>query len=371
MRGHAIVVTTLLCGLTIVSCTKKTAQPTEPVSDGIVPQPPGTPAPAGTRDKYKQPFASTSIWNTAIGSGANYVSTGFQAAGALQADQDYFFCLESTDPVTPIYDVINWGHRCQSTKYLGGLTLNLPADLIVPDATSSDTPNNATAFLLPDWRHLVQLNAFARCTAGGPGYGYWTTWGDKQDIYLDGIRGAHAGSGLSSIGGTIRLGELTGPEPIRHALKVNVFADKYLSYSGGGYRWPADRSDDDAATTYKGTNAAIRMGTLLAIPPQVAMSELGLQTEPAKKLFWTLQNYGAYIVDNTAWDAYALAVEHGVPQEFRTAYGHEMHGYASLGAWFSDVMKLFQALQVVENNSSTSIGGGGTPLQPAAPPIGN
>ena len=42
-------------------------------------------------------------------------------------------------------------------------------------------------------------------------------------IFGDGIGGAHGGSGLSSIGGSIRLGELLpGAPPIPHALKIEL-----------------------------------------------------------------------------------------------------------------------------------------------------
>jgi hypothetical protein len=45
--------------------------------------------------------------------------------------------------------------------------------------------------------------------------------------------GAHGGSGLSALGGVIRLHEI-GPDapPIRHALKLELFAHQY--YYGGG-----------------------------------------------------------------------------------------------------------------------------------------
>ncbi|MFD2270369.1 hypothetical protein ACFS07_02445 [Undibacterium arcticum] len=37
--------------------------------------------------------------------------------------------------------------------------------------------------------------------------------------------------------------------------------------------------------------------------------------------------------------------------------------------WVRDMQRLVQALYVVNNNSPTSIGGGGTPRQPLAPPL--
>lgn len=76
------------------------------------------------------------------------------------------------------------------------------------------------------------------------------------DITGDGLHGAHGGSGMSAVGGTIRSGELNpGAPPIPHALKLELAG--WLYYFGGHrlnpvtsnnqgatqYRWPATRSD--------------------------------------------------------------------------------------------------------------------------------
>ena len=37
--------------------------------------------------------------------------------------------------------------------------------------------------------------------------------------------------------------------------------------------------------------------------------------------------------------------------------------------WARDMDRLFGALAVVDNNAAGAIGGGGTPLQPPAPPL--
>jgi hypothetical protein len=96
---------------------------------------------------------------------------------------------------------------------------------------------------------------------------------------------------------------------------------------------------------------------------------LKLKTIVAKQLFDTLQNYGAYIVDDSAWDAYAIAIENGVETEFEQVYGYPFA--ADSGDFHDDINRLFQALQIVDNNSSKTIGGGGNPRRALAPPIGN
>ncbi|WP_289500767.1 hypothetical protein [Gloeocapsopsis sp. IPPAS B-1203] len=320
-----------------------------------------------TRNKWLWPFASTSPWNMPIGSNARYVPANIQKAEWVSADVEYLYKLKADNPVRSVYIPGAWGPgRCTGTSPQG--TLQLPDDLIVPDATRYSTPNNAAAFLLPDGKTLVQLNPLTRCTAGGNVYG-WRT--EDVSIYGDGLRGGRGGSGLSSIGGSIRLGELTGTKPIRHALKINLWANKYLHYSSSnpGYRWPADRADSYAAQHYKGTNPKLVMGTLLAIPPNVTRASLGLQTPAGRKLFHALQNYGGYVVDDSAGDAHYLSMEKGVLEEFRATFGYEFYGTS--GTFYNDLTKLFKALYIIDNNGPNSVGGGGTPRVSMAPPIGN
>jgi hypothetical protein len=317
------------------------------------------------------PFASSSIWNMPIGSGAVYVPGNIAPRQWTTVDVEYLVFTKASDPVVPFYTNGVWGSgRCSTSVFR--YNLNLPADFMVPDARSGWTPNAVAAILAPDGRTLHQMNPVSRCSAGGPLTAGWVA--PDQDIYGDGILGGHGGSGLSSIGGSLRLGELTGAAPIRHALKVNLWAHAAVSATGNGHRWPAVTADsfyNDGGNPnhYAGPVPALRMGALLAIPAGVDLNSLGLQTAPAKKLAWTLQNYGAYVVDDTSWDADAFDAQSGVGSEFEATYGMPME--ASSGTWLDDVMKLFAALSVVDNNSPTSIGGGGTPLQPLAPAIGN
>jgi hypothetical protein len=222
---------------------------------------------------------------------------------------------------------------------------------------------------MPDGKSLRYINPLARCYKDGPIYGYTSV---EHSIYGDGLRSGHGGSGLSALGGTIRKGELVGDRPIRHALKVLLWAKKYYyySYSIKGYRWPADRADSYASPDkYAGKNPSLVLGSLLAIPPYVTEASLNLRTPAAKKLFHALQDYGAYTVDDSAWDCHYIAVEKGVTEEFQKTYGYGFSG--SKGLFYEEFMRLFQALQVVSNNGPNNIGGGGILRAPLAPPIGN
>ena len=325
--------------------------------------------PPQSRDKYLWPFSSNSPWNMPIGSDAKYEPANIKSSPRLRVDEEYFFQLNADDPKRSVYAPNSWKKRCFGQKKSMKISLPVPDDLIIPDAKKGKTPNNASAFLMPDGKTLVQLEPLARCEPGGPIYG-WRYFPDI-DIYGDGIGGAHFGSGLSSIGGSIRRGELIGDQPIRHALKVNLWAKKYLYFDKElpGYRWPADRADKYASKQYRGKNLELVMGSLLAIPPSVSAESLGLQTHPAQKLFYALQNYGAYVVDDTAWNAHGIPMERGVTKEFRKEYGF---GFQKSGSpFYQDIMKLFSSLHIIVNNDPNHIGGGGEPLMPLAPPISN
>jgi hypothetical protein len=337
------------------------------------------------RDPLVQPFASTSIWNMPIGSTATFVAAQIviPTQNTLQGDEDVIV-LTPTAPETPIYrSTADWNPSISRCPYDGGALLYdvpLPANFVVGDTPISNTPNSGLAVLLADHRTIRQTQPFARCSASEP-----ATSDDlfpDVDLYGDGIAGAHGGSGLSAIGGTLRVGELRpGAPPPRHALKLELFAAQNY-YSDGVkadcYRWPASTCDgyfDDPSSSleYGGTNPALRPGSLLAIPSSVSIASLGLTTEPARQLAWTLQNYGAYLVDDSAWSSVSICVENGpagsFEAQFQGDYGFSLDTKGTAGPFATDIAKLLGTLNVVSNNAPASVGGGGTPRQPLAAPL--
>jgi len=344
------------------------------------PSPTLTPS-ATTRDPLKQPFASNSIWNMPIGSGAVYVPANLGASknssGMPQVDDEHIV-LKSTAPLTAINaSSVGWsgGNRCNAT---GGLLVSVPIPTNYVVANNID--NGSSAFLATDGRTIIQSQPLARCSAGGPATSLLTF--PSVDLYGAGITGSHGGSRLSAIGGSIRIGELRpGQQGPHHALKVNVDSPKVLypcKTFSDCFRWPAVTADGPAVGYYGSTtsspNSAMKMGSLLAIPASVNIAGLGLETEPGKELAWTLQNYGAYIVDTTGGSGLALNSEDGpdgsLHDQFQSDYGTPFQIWTpGSTAWSRDIQRLMVALYVVDNNSATSIGGGGTPRQPLAPAI--
>lgn len=334
----------------------------------------------GTRDPWQWPFDRGSIWNMPIGSGAEYKDAGFEAAGHVGVDIQIILELDENDPLQQAHLSTGFGPgRCDSTGIID-FYLPLPDTWIVPDAGNSPygrTPNSNYAFRMPGAQSdtVHEGCRIARCVEGGPFYiPDWMKWPNNrkfQSITGDGMHGAGQGAtGMSSLGGTLRKGELVGNEPIRHAVKINPWAEKYCHYSESvpGWKWPARRADGYAPDRYnREGDPDIVMGSLFAIPPDVTEGALDLATEPGKKLFFTLRNYGAYFTEDAAWDTWDLIVERDAETAFEDTYGFSMKS----DTWRADVNKLMRALHVVTNNAPDRIGGGGTPLQPLAPDFGN
>ena len=233
------------------------------------------------------------------------------------------------------------------------------------------------------------------------------------------LQGSHGGSGLSGVGGTIRVGELLpSAPPIPHALKIELQHQWYFgghklandsAYNGGRsqYVWPAVGSDGGSNKApgglYTGTDPHVAPGALLAIPASAA-SGVKTTTVAGGKIKRALVEYGGYIVDDTGGgNSAAICMEADVNAEMRSAFGYAMtypHGVSAAAsdpvrrppcmplssmllrvaagshprgaqghALYADLLAIFQALHAVTNNGPGSVGGGGTPAVPTKPPI--
>lgn len=334
----------------------------------------------GTRDPVYQPFSSTSIWNMPIGSDAQYVdanlpytrviSDGTERMRQVSVDTEHIFTTTTDDEFLKMYrHKSNWDNARWPSEELLGVsagTLYWPRGYTVANNTS----NNCSAIIQPDRRTVIQLQPTCRVDASSDyitGYNHQK----KIDLYGSGENGTHYGSGLSTIGGSIRKGELTSSEPIRHALKLNINAAEFLYYGEDlkGYKWPADRCDSYAEGRYGGDDKNLVMGSLLALPPDITAEDLGITSEVGKKLFFTLQNYGCYITDDSNWNAYCICAEVGVREEVIQKYGeaYDMKGYEN--AYAKEFVSMVSSLAIIVNNTPDTIGGGGTPRQPLLPEI--
>ena len=194
------------------------------------------------RDRFLWPFDATTVWNVPIGSSAIYVDAGIYSLVdelrglpvEIHNDQDWLIRASPSDPLVPwIDDSGNFPGMCGATGKAAPEQVPIPPTLV----TDCVANNNGAGLLLPDNRTLVQMQPLYIPKAGGPIIAWYHTGAPQPfpwtiDILGNGNLGAHGGSGLSSFGGAIRLGELLpGAPPIQHALKLELFAHAYYFFN--------------------------------------------------------------------------------------------------------------------------------------------
>lgn len=336
-----------------------------------------------SRDPLKWPFSSNSIWNTPIGSDAEYVHARIQVAEAkgMTVDEDIIVMKPDAEMMNIYFNSAGWNRNKSRCLIEGDVLFSAPYPsgfIVSPETWDGATPNSGLAVLMPDGRTIKQTQPFAHCEPNNKGTSRYMF--PDQDLYGEGMYGAHGASGLSAIGGALRYDELT-PEsgPIRHALKVNLFGKKnyYYDEETKGYRWPAKSADRYAKDNYsalrKDPEKALRIGSLLALPAKMDIESLNLETEPAKILAKAFRDYGAYVVDDTAWDVYAIITEWSPDgrfiDEFEKNWGFPFNINSKDTPWGRDMDRIFTNLHVVDNNGPESIGGGGEPIAPTAPEL--
>ncbi len=340
LRARAVLATSaVLAGLALVAVPSANASADSTAQVAV----------GETRDPLAWPFSRTSIWNTPIGSAAAYVPARLQAAnawyGRITADPEYI----SVDPTSPLKTLTVPGQAGDGAQVR-----------VAPDLAHNGSWNGCSTVLTADGRSVWSGQPL-RLTAGGTPTWTWTTQRTASDLRGDGIEGCHGGSRMSGLGGSLRTGELATAAPLRHALKVNLYCKKYC-FRGGSQadskRWPAFTADGYWATGYSGSVPALKMGALLALPPSTDLR--GVTDPKARKIAEAFRDFGAYVVDDTAWDVHALDMDQ------RMVKSGEWPG-ASEPAFHAQLQQVFQQLAVVDNNTPGSVGGGGTPRAPLAP----
>lgn len=266
--------------------------------------------------------------------------------------------------------------------------------------TTSGSGNNGATLML-NATHVAQTQPLFRCAPGAPLLSRWKSWmmspnppGVPPDRYVmslfgNGYYGAHGGSGLSSLGGMIRLGELNASAPpISHALGIELFAHHYYfcrdkTNRSSCYRWPAITADSyavqrDSPLVYGGTVPSIQPGSLLTVP-QAAVASLrkAMTTVVGARVLQAISTFGAYLVDDAAGSYFAngngktnLNYEQGVRDEVTDLYGLDLNAEAnSSNPLFDDFTAIFRQLHAVSNNRPGNIGGGGEPIAPVPPEL--
>ncbi|TDQ51732.1 hypothetical protein EV188_10892 [Actinomycetospora succinea] len=277
-----------------------------------------------TRDLRALPFAWDSIWNLPLAGSAEYSPFNTRA-------QDVYLDIENitVDPATPVRDL----ESDNGTRRVH----------VDPRLSADGSYNNCSTFLAetPDDETVLAGQPLKLDPGGTPRWNYTYP---SVSLRGDGRLGCHGGSNLSGIGGTIRVGEMTGPEPLRHALKINLNCQQSCSTARDGFRWPAFKADAAWRDQYRGSDPNVNMGTLLAIAPDTDLS--WITEKDTRKIAEALRDYGAYVVDETGGEGTnAINAQAGAEAELPNIDSPQM-------------LRLVTSLAVVTNNGPDTPGGG-------------
>jgi hypothetical protein len=322
------------------------------------------PQQTGTRNPLLQAFTSDSYPNMPIGSLAQRVAAGLILSTIQQVHSDTSIIL--MDPSEPLTKVCPNGgfsapNRCQATSQTPLATVPMAASFLVPSAGH----NYSAALVNADGKTYAQGGSFARCVAGsGATIGHVSS--TTSSLYGDATGpGGRGGSGMDSLAGTIRVGELRPGATIRHAIAIDL---DDLDNSINKFVWPATKKD---SYPYNGKNQYAVPGCLVALPLDFDIA--GLRTEPGRILAQAFHDYGGYNGNDTKGPGIGLCTEWSpagtVVDTFLTDWGYPFAGSGTSSPWIEDVTAIFAALDVIVNNGPTSIGGGGAPIVPLSPPL--
>ena len=319
----------------------------------------GSGSSAASRSPYAWPFSWDSIWNIPIAATATYASADVTSTASYEDSgaADY-------DSVNPAFPVVTLQDARLASGNIGAVSVH--GD---PAMAADGSLNTCSAFLGTDNTSVYQGQTTELTAGGNPSFGGALDDASMPvDIEGAGITGCHGGSGLSGLGGTLTLADLTQSGPITHALKVAL--DGYTNYSAanGGFRWPAVNADvgyDDSASGnyYGGSNSNVQEGSLLALPRSISPSSFSNPT--VARLARAMQDYGVYIVDTTATSNYnysTLIVNYDASTQLVSDLCTKATPCGSPSSnkdiFSSQLDALFQDLQVVTNNTASTPGGG-------------
>lgn len=298
------------------------------------------------RDPALHPFNEHSPWNTPLGSEAVYAEHGSSKLDLAKGAQ-----LNVTRFSQPIYTCSAGDPMVQLTRANNG---EVVARMRIPANALPEDDYHAMILIDETHMHAIELQGVERLANGG----IRALNMRRTDLQGSGIQLSPALNfcSFSSLGGTIRKGELGGG--VRHALSVLVI-QQALNGAGpdGPFVWPAAGNPPDKKFKFAGQDGHVRLGSLLAIPADVDIAKaVGASSGPIYVFARALQDYGAYVSGTfeTGNKPLVFTMEPSaadeVPHEFNAA-----------------LSKLAPLLKVVINNGPQRVGGGGVPRRGLAP----
>lgn len=273
-------------------------------------------------DVSLQPFSAASPWNRPLPKAARFAPAGDPRTADLLRTTPY---INAGAYSVPVYQATTSDPK----RWLANDADGGRAVLVhLPDAAEPAEGTDANLVVIePGKRYAHECWVARRQPDGAVHCAYWV----RTDLWGSGIAtGGPRAFGGSAFGGLIRSWELDRGE-IRHALALALPRESLRT----GWVWPAVAHDSGAEWSYSGS---IRMGTLVAIPPNVNLNLLPLSLA-GRAVANALQRYGAYVVDSA--DSFVLYAE---PAE---------EGSERLRILRAELATITQWLRPVINNSPT------------------
>lgn len=295
--------------------------------------------PFRTEHPWRHPYHENSFWNTPVGSGATYVSTGAsQHTSTISGSSvnlnfanwaDPVYLATSSDPTFTVEhrSVLPTGWNTLTNSQTGGRTgqgtlskqyegIHIPSNATWQSTTNTD---RKVVVIQPDITFqgtfypagtlAIEMHKFYRVTGGGY---IITTNLSYSDLRGYGMGYGAIASGVAVTQGQIRRWEIDAAAAgdvtaIRHALRIGLPNSKLKV----GQIWPASHQDGDAASLYTGQTP---MGSMIVLNKDTNVAELTLSgttavQNMARAIAWTLQNFGAYVLIRAGSGPITFAIE--------------------------------------------------------------
>lgn len=306
-----------------------------------------------------QPFAPSSIWNTPIGSNAQFQSASGAQTASIQhqagvntwigQDAIPIYQAKSTDPMA----TWNYDSRGTNADWTFGNTssMNGSFQMRTPTDVQFKTGDGWAIIVSEDGQHYIETWLGAKTGTNS----YHANYVVENTLTGDGIAnvpGAHEGiraAGMSLMGGVVQKADLDAGH-IDHAVAMAISTTQAGS-AKTPYVWPAT-SADGFSGSYSGS---IPLGSLFAIPKDVDLNAIGIKTAEGMALAKAYQNYGGYVTDTAGPNTLQLAyLEKGVSQ-------------SQADNLFKDMGAIRSHLEMVTNNTASTPAGGGDHSAPSTP----
>lgn len=414
-----------------------------------------------SRNPLANPFLPTAIWPIPFGISPSWIASGIPPRTNLAVDgRTAPIMMDPTAAKVTLWK--NLGQNGAGTSAAGsGLreyaltpdtdTIGTPIPVIASMIVPSSQSNSTAALLGPDGKILYEAGQFCHATPGSyagaspvgaasqaaiaaltvlatPGIataGHATQYGGADGIQGEGLTGACAGSGLSTLGGVIRKGEFAAGV-IAHALRcdLNGHTDMSRFFSGPvsgdtdtGHRWPATKNDGqyDVSTSnnyYDGSVPECCEGSLLGLPSSGALATTifgissptyakclaavqkggswGIQTIPGQIMAVQALTYGWYPCNDSTNSRITFPFEQypggDAMSDFQTLYGYAWSQRPGANAFAEDWALILSGICVNDSNTAAQYAtnvtnyatgvpanytgaGGGAPVVPLSDPL--